>query len=147
MRTLARDTPSTPPAIPVTAGSKAARATIFPTDAPRRRSRACSRRRSDRLEEAMPLIQRKEKHVIRRCLGTAAGRRAHCLEETVGEWQVDNRVDRYLGVWQPGASYHHDGAGLRLKVGSRLLGEQCVPFAQELPDFAGEHVPVSGLKA
>ena len=104
-------------------------------------------RRSDRVEEAMPLIQRKEKHVIRRCLGTAAGRRAHCLKETVGEWQVDNRVDRYLGVRQPGASYHHDGAGLRLKVGSRLLGEQCVPFAQELPDFAGEHVPVSGLKA
>src|SRR3989442_14692141 len=102
---------------------------------------------SDRVEEAVPLVQRQEKNIVRRRLRTAAGRRAHCLKETVGEWQVDNRVDSCLGVRQPGAPYHHYGAGLSVKVGSCLLGEQCASGAQEVPDFAWEFVTVTGLKS
>ena len=85
---------------------------------------------SNRVEEAVPLVQRQENNIVRRRPRTAARRRANTLKETVREWQVDNRVDGYVDVRQSGAPYHYDRARLGVKVGSRLLGEQCVPFAQ-----------------
>ena len=102
---------------------------------------------SDRIDEAVPLVQRQEKNIVRRRLRATAASRAHCLKETICEGQVNDRVDSCLSVRQTGAPYHHDGAGLRVKVGSRLLGEQCTPSAQKVADFAWEFVTVTGLKS
>ena len=95
----------------------------------------------------MPLVQWQENNIVRRRPRTAARRRANCLKQTVREWQVDNRVDSYVDVRQSGAPYHYDRARLGVKVGSRLLGEQCLTVAQEVPDFAREFVTVARLKS
>ena len=92
-----------------------------------------------RVEEDVPLIEGKQKHIVRRRLGLCPRGRPNRLKHRVGIRQVNDAVDRDAHIAKTRPVDDHGVPWGNMKIGRRLLGNQhAFDFSKKETNIAWE---------